>query len=397
MGRLIIVAGAGGAGKSFFLRKWCDYDRKNAVKIKKFVSDHREPREIELRTGNSDLIFAKKYDPKTPEGLKWLSDKYPNLEVNLGDLEFHSNQYSPCDAKEYNIYQYGDAYYEVDIKNIDNALNEGKNPIVIVRKCNTIKKLLGIYPNALLIYVQSILSGNDLVEKLVSLGESSEDARKRESRNKNDLLDYMQNIQELPKTLRVVINDFDNSRDSAIVEQIKDIYTEEIENYHLIEKSIFIIQSYTDLLKKEHYFSAVEKAYKLCFETKESNVKQADHCKDGSYMIGENVFKMLDECDCAICDITPDQCSNCEHKKQGIPLNLYQGVSRNVMLELGYILNKNRQRGIDIGKRLIITMNHAYKHDVTIPVDIQGINVIYYNSEPDLTLQLIECLKSIYK
>ena len=70
MSRLIIVAGAGGAGKSFFLRLWSEHDQK-AQRIKKFVSAHRAPREIEIKNGDSDLIFDDRYNPATPDGKAW--------------------------------------------------------------------------------------------------------------------------------------------------------------------------------------------------------------------------------------------------------------------------------------------------------------------------------------
>lgn len=400
MSRLIIVAGAGGAGKSFFLRLWSEHDQK-AQRIKKFVSAHRAPREIEIKNGDSDLIFDDRYNPATPDGKAWYDEKYPDLPYP-SKLKFHNKQYdfSSCDNNP-SIYIYHNTYYEVDTESIDDALKRGKNPIVIVRKCETIKNLLKIYNNALIIYVQSILSGEDLVQKLVALGESAEDAKKREGRNAEDLNDYISSIQQLPSNIRVVINDFNEDQSGAVFTQIRDIYNEEIRNYKFKAQSIFVVQSYLDPVRSNDFFRSIQYAALETFGTLD-NVYQANLRQDGSYSIPEHVWSAIDSSDCIICDVTNDRCCDCDktvinQNGEVLKKNL-QGVSSNVWLELGYSLSILRKRGIAPEKRLIIVSGDTSSGRTVIPVDLGGtaLNIITYNSPMDLISKVRTQLKNMY-
>ena len=403
MSRLIIVAGAGGAGKSFFLRLWAEHDHR-AQRIKKFVSSTRAPREIEIRTGESDLIFDRCYDPATPEGKSWYDKKYPELPYP-SKLTFHDREYSFNSLYDTScVYNYHGAYYEVDIESIDNAIKQGKNPIVIVRRCETIKKLLEIYNNALIIYVQSILSGEDLISKLVALGESEDDARKREGRNAEDLNDYISSIQQLPSNIRVVINDFNEEQSGAVFTQIRDIYKEEIQNYKFKERSIFVVQSYFNSGRSSEVFRSIQYAALQVFKTME-NVYQADIRQDGSYMISDYVWNSIDSNDCIICDVTNDRCCDCGHvvstMNGAVAKKNIQGVSANVWLELGYAISVLRRRGIAPEKRLIIVSEQSKtgEGETIIPVDLGGnaINIITYTSPKDLLSKIQTQLKNMYK
>ena len=402
MNRLIIVAGAGGAGKSFFLRMWANHDP-NAQRIKKFVSAGRAPREIEIRTGESDLIFDRKYDPNTEEGRAWYDEKYPDLEYPKG-LMFHDRKYNfTALTSNAAVYDYHGSFYEVDVDSINEALNNGKNPIVIVRRCATIRKLLQKYSTAVVIYVQSILSGQDLIDKLVALGESTEDARKRQGRNTDDLNDYISSIQQLPSNIRVVINDFNESYTGAVFTQIRDIYQEEFVNYKFKEKTVFVIQSYANNAYSTDVFDSVKTAVQQVLG-KGNNVFRADFRQDGSYMIPEHVWDSLDQYDCIVCDITNDRCNNCsEVIQQGgghICKKNVQGVSPNVWLELGYALARLRARGIRPESRLIVVCKVDENTSGTVvPIDLGGtsINVIRYNNLIVLMRSVQEQIANMYK
>lgn len=401
MSRLIIVAGAGGAGKSFFLRLWAKHDD-NARPIKKFVSESRKPREIEIRTGESDLIFSRCYDPSTSEGANWYQEHYPSLMQKKG-LIFHDKTYSFSSLNNPSVYNYHGTYYEVDMQSIQNALDLGKNPIVIVRKCETIKNLLNIYKDALVIYVQSILSGNDLVQKLVDLGESEDDARKRESRNAEDLKDYISSIQQLPSGVRVVINDFNEDDSGAVLTQIRDIYTEEILNYRFIEKSVFVIQSYLKSDRAKNTFESICHAAVEAFGRTHANVYRADLRQDGAYLIPDHVWNSLSTSDYIVCDITGDRCEGCEKitttsKHGAVPTRNYQGVSANVWLELGYAISQIRERGLSIEDRLILIEQRSDNSSRTmVPIDLGGTatRVLSYSDAFDLMLKLTDSFKNI--
>lgn len=400
MGRLIIVAGAGGAGKSFFLRCWTELDR-NSVCIKKFVSKKRAPREIEIKTGESDLIFSRIYDPETEEGKEWMNNTYPNYSHNeTKRLDYHDKRYDAADNNKYNVYNYQGAYYEVDVDSIDKALEEGKNPIVIIRKCETIKRIMERYSDALVIYVQSILSGEDLVQRLVALGESEQDARKRQGRNAEDLKDYVASIQALQNKVRVVVNDFDESESGAVFTQINDIYNCEISNYALKKNSIFIIQSYRNPRDVEKVLDVIKAAAVMVFATNE-NVFIANQRQDGAYLISDHVWDSIDKSDCIICDITNDRCRDCDKTDENVLRSSKQGISPNVLMELGYAISRIRQRGIPIEKRLIITeriCGNDSRKRTQIPVDLGGtsLNVVYYENFKELAQQIDNYLKNMF-
>lgn len=402
MSRLIIVAGAGGAGKSFFMRLWEQND-KNAVRIKKFVSENRTPREIEIRTGESDLIFDQKYNPKTPQGKKWYQDNYGNLKPSP-KLQFHTRQYNwyslTNSRDDIYIYDYHGTYYEVDTLSIEKALQANKTPIVIVRKCETIKKLLKRYRDALVVYVQCVLSGQDLIKKLVSLGESEDDARRRESRNNEDFIDYISSIQQLSQNPRVVLNNFDESSTGSVFKQMLDIYNDEIKNYCFREKSIFVIQSYKNSQESIENFKMITQAAKNCLGNN-TIISRADFRKDGSYMIPNHVWVSISNSDCIICDISHDRCVKCNESYNHNKLNLYQGVSPNVWLELGYAISQQKMRNLQFGERLIIICNENLQNNIeaTIPpIDLGNVfNYIKYSSQADLMSKVEFHLQGMYR
>ncbi len=401
MSRLIIVAGAGGAGKSFFLRLWEKND-KNAIRIKKYVSEERSPREIEIRTGESDLIFHQKYNIKTGSGKKWYTTNYPDLKPST-KLEFHNRQYGlEClkdKSGETYIYDYHGTYYEVDTPAIDVALSRGKTPIVIVRKCETIKRMLKKYQNALVIYVQCVLSGNDLVNKLISLGESETDAKRRESRNNEDFLDYIEGIQSLSANPRVVLNNFDEEQSGTLFKQIADIYKDEIANYNFKEKSVFVIQSFKDAKDSKENYKIIEQATKNSLGM-EAKIKRADLRQDGSYNIPDHVWKSIEDSDCIICDISHDRCNNCTEIENGTSLSRYQGVSPNVWIELGFTIARHRVRNLEFGERLVLVCREDDKSKVNAtipPIDVGNtFNYIKYSSQVDLMEKLEMSLTNMF-
>ena len=244
MGRLIIVAGASGAGKSFFLQCWEKHDAYAQV-IKKYVSEDRVPRKREVLTGESDLIFSKKYDPTTKEGRKWYDEHYPGIAVSE-NLQFAERSFGlPYEINNPFMYQYGDTYYEIDRVSLEDALRKGLNPIVIVRDFDVIAYLLKQYESPFLIYVQSILSGIDLYDALKKFQESEIDISERMRRTFSDLEEFSDHMKQLPY-FRIVLNDFVDKKGSIIVRQIKDIYGKHIANFMKRKKSIFLIQSYSD-------------------------------------------------------------------------------------------------------------------------------------------------------
>lgn len=78
-----------------------------------------------------------------------------------------------------------------------------------------------------------------------------------------------------------------------------------------------------------------------------------------------------------------------------------QGISPNVLMELGYAISRIRQRGIPVEKRLIITERVCggdLRKRTQIPVDLGGtsLNVIYYESFKELAQQIDNYLKNMF-
>ena len=374
MSRLIIVAGAGGAGKSFFLDAWASYDS-DAVCIKKFVSSQREPRKIEIIYGKSDLIFDNRYNPETELGKQWLLERYPDLaNQQFSKLNYHNKIFNSSNRDEPYTYNYGKATYEIDMETIRESIANGKNPIVIVRDTKTILELKQLYTDALVIYVQSILSGEELVNKLVDLGEAREDAKKRQEKNKKDLDNYIDSLEKFEFIPRVVLNDY-SDEDGNVHKQIRDIYKHEIANYKFVNHSVFVIQSYKEEKDADRFFKTVVEACKN--KIFPMQVNRALEQKSGSSYIQSKVFELLNNSDYFICDISPDR---------NVKLNEGEGAysdsvrtSVNIWLELGYAYSLISKRALKPESRLIVCCNADYS--IYMPSDIGPIDILYYKSD----------------
>lgn len=155
MNRLIIIAGASGAGKSFLLEQL--YERFEDIEPVKKLST-RQKREYEKPNKSFvDLIFGVKLDL-------------------INQCEYH--------------YKYDQYSYGIQKDDLDYILDRGRSPIIIVRTSNVVKKLKQDYPNALIIYVQNILSGDDFMNRLQSLGRSDINQNERMARFERDFNDY---------------------------------------------------------------------------------------------------------------------------------------------------------------------------------------------------------------
>jgi len=400
MSRLIIVAGAGGAGKSFLLKVWQDCDR-NSVGIDKFVSEERMPRASEVQTGEADLIFDARYDPTTDKGQEFYKTKFSDL-VCSSKLRFHNKKFAlNGDEKDtffFNdpyTYDYRGTHYRVDVEAIDTALSQGKTPIAIVRKSETIKKLLEKYHNSLVIYVQSVLSGEDLIKKLIELHETEEDSKTRGSRNKEDLEDYIENIHLIQTPVRVILNDFTNEN---LKKQIKNIYKEEIENHCFEHKSIFVIQSYADEKISLENYEQIEDAAKRYFGQSYKMIHRADLLRGGTYSIPNNVWDSIDGCDCIICDISHDRCDCCREIVGDVEKKTKQGTSSNVWLELGYAIKTLKDRKLGLKDRLmIIAKEDRTTKPTTTPTDLEGLNIVYYSTQRNLMEKVEENLRKMFK
>lgn len=155
MARIIIFAGASGAGKSFLIEQIAGRDP-GIEPIKKLST--RPAREYErTRSQFVDLYFGAS-------------------EANIRNCRYK--------------YSYGQHLYGLDHTEIEYHLSRGKTPAVIIRNSEIVSQLKRDYPDSIAVYVQSILSGDDLSDTLEKTGMSDIDLRQRMARQETDFLDY---------------------------------------------------------------------------------------------------------------------------------------------------------------------------------------------------------------
>src|SRR5258706_9132344 len=188
MNKLIIMAGASGAGKSFLLQQISEIDD-NIVPIKKLSTRSARDYEKEEFSG-VDLVF----------------------DCSVATIK------EKCQFR----YKYEKETYGIRKSDIDSAFAKGKIPFVIVRDCEEIKALKEEYPNkTLTLYLQSGLSGEDLARVLREQWRGEIDIKLREARSKIDFDQYRHYFAEFK---HVLINFFEPD---PLIEHFKGILSHE--------------------------------------------------------------------------------------------------------------------------------------------------------------------------
>ena len=306
MARLIIVSGASGAGKTFLLEQLNRLNRE-IIPIKKYTT--RSARATEPLDTSFDLIFS------------------------CSDEEVHN-----CD---YN-YIYCEHNYGINKKDIDSVLTSGNSPIVIVARFSTIANIKNDYKNALVLYVQNVLSSTDLQKELVQRGDLI-GVEERIRRQRNSLNDYIQNIEK--KLINyVIINDFTDT----FMLQVQNIFAYEKirgtdENY--IFAIIPLKQNYNDIYSS--YINAINTINingKIEIQSAEFNYKES--------ISTENFELNIERAGLIFCDVSE--------------------MSPNIFYKLGYVKAKD--------KELIITAQENTK----LPFEIRNNKAIIYKNPIEL-------------
>jgi len=319
LAKLIIVAGASGAGKTYLLETIRDLD--SSIKSIKKLSD-RKPRQYE-------------------------TDNYPLA----SDLEFVNSRSEIKNKCEYR-YIYANKMYGIRKKDIDDILKRGQNPILIVRNCETILRIKRDYSNAIVLYLQSGLSGNDLECKLKEQGRSDIDIHTRMDRLSQDFHDYIMHLQKNIFDY-VLINYFDNT----LSDQIQFVLQTELDDLNT-PNCAFVLMSFNPELKET--FEALQLAGKLA----NVKIKRIDE-KRGDYVITEEIMNHIKKSPLIICDLTEER--------------------PNVYFELGYA------RGI--GKKIILCAKIGTK----LHFDVKQNHIICYRSSIDLQNQIIKELNDYFQ
>ena len=317
MSRLIIVAGASGAGKTFMLTELSRY-RSDIVPIKKYTT--RGPRKNEPKKETIDLHLC-----CTDEEVQECEYKYP--------FDGH--------------------HYGIRREEINDLLHKSKNPIVIVANCNTILKMKKDYPNAIIMFVHSGLSGEDLKEQLIKYNDPL-DVDERMKRHKNSYNDYLKHMSQGLFDY-VLVNYFDHT----FIEQIDSILNEELDlpvdiNY------VFVIMSFDP--KYDDTYEAIKTGGKLVQKYALDIQRISEH--KGGFVITERLEASINKAEVIICDVSER--------------------SPNVYYELGYARAK--------GKIIILTA----KNGTVLPFDVQQYKTYFYKSEIHLQQIIKEQLENCF-
>lgn len=274
MARLIVVAGASGAGKTFMLTQLTNY--------------------------RNDIIPIKKYTTRS-------SRKYEPVEESI-DLRFN-REISEIKECKY-TYQYCGNYYGIKKEQIDSVLKQDKNPIVIVANCNTISKIKQDYQDAIILYVNSGLSGEDLRCQLLKYRDPVS-VEERMRRQKNGFNDYIQHMNKWLFDYFLV-----NYYDDTFLQQIEFILEDELNNSN-DSNYIFVVMSFDK--KYDDVYDALKVAGKLV-ENRNLTVERVSEPL-GDYIITEKIEQSIKRAELIICDVSEK--------------------SPNVYYELGYARAKN--------------------------------------------------------
>ena len=160
--KLIILNGASGSGKTFAMEQMSEVSPR-IQPIKKYTT--RKPRSYEDEKSSIDLIFNVKSSA-------------------VRKFKYH--------------YKYFYEDYGIDANEIETSLKSGKSPVVIVRDYDVIIQLLKDYPKAIVIYIHSACTGEELIRVLKEKGREDIDAEDRRIR---ELENFAQYIEYLDKEL----------------------------------------------------------------------------------------------------------------------------------------------------------------------------------------------------
>lgn len=257
MPKLIVVAGASGAGKTFMLSQLSGY-RNDIVPIKKYTT--RRPRKMES------------------------SDETIDLHLSCDDLCVRNCDYT---------YHYCGNNYGVKKGDIDRVLRNGKYPMVIIANCNTITKIKKDYPTALVLYVQSGLSGDDLKSKLLQYRDPV-DVAERMKRQKTGFIDYVQHMNK--KLFDFTLT---NYYDDTFMQQIELILEDE-----LISDSntdyIFVIMSFDP--KYDEIYAAIKSGGRRIFDRNLMIERVSEH--NGDFIITDRIESSIEKAEIIICDVS---------------------------------------------------------------------------------------------
>lgn len=320
MPRLVIVGGASRAGKSFLLQRIEKWDS-SIEHVKKLTT--RSPRVYE-----------------TEEVRSWLDLEFEKEEKKIRNCEYK--------------YEYDSEWYGIRKSHIESLLERGLNPVVIVRDCETIRRIKRDYNNAFVFYLQSGLSGEDLKKKLKEQGRGDIEIQDRMERLKSDFDDFVAHRELFDE---VIINYFEVK---GIEDQVKRILTEKLPGGFVQPDLVFVLMPFKDEFAE--VYQSIKMAGKL-INGRPLTVDRMDE-KRGPYMISDAILDRIKQAALVVAEVTEE--------------------NANVYFEIGYA------RGV--GKLVL----PCARKGTTLPFDIKDINTVFYSTTNNLITQLTEHFKVIF-
>ena len=263
MSRLIIVAGASGAGKSFLLQ--------NIVRLYPSIQLVRK-----LTTRS-----ARPYES---------SDIREKLDL---ELERSLDEVEACEFR----YRYGNEWYGVRKQDIDRIILQRRHPIVIVRNCHTIERLESTYADTLILYLQSGLSGADLKQKLAAQGRQDIHIEERMQRLQTDFRDYCRHMQLFH---HVLINYYEAD---SLLDQMESVLKFELPSEETLTPRVFVLMSFNRSLNRVYH--AMKTAGRLA-GIKDLRVERID-AKRGDYKITSEILRSIRAASLLVCDLTEER------------------------------------------------------------------------------------------
>jgi hypothetical protein len=223
---------------------------------------------------------------------------------------------------------------------------------VIVRNCLTIERLVLSYPDALVLYLQSGLSGDDLMAKLQSQHRDDIEISERMRRLQADFADYCKHIHLFH---RVLINYYEPD---SLIAQMESILQHELDQRTLnapspIANKVFVLMSFSQAQNK--VYRAMKAAGRLVDIPGGLRVERIDS-RTGDYKITSEILRSIREAALLVCDLSEER--------------------PNVYYELGYARGRGK------------TVLHCAVSDTKLHFDVREFRTIFYDDPLDLQEKL---------
>jgi hypothetical protein len=199
------------------------------------------------------------------------------------------------------VYPYGSSegvyFFGIERQKIDNCIQAGNCPIVLIKNFEVLKQIKNDFPNSLTIYLQTTLSGDEFKNKALEIGLQDISLEKRAKRLEKDIEDYTEHCRHKLFDA-VVFNDFDMER---MVNQLDPI-THDKDRENITKNQIFLSISYKPHM--DDCYTAIQTA---C-ESLSADIKLIRSDKQsGDYKLTEKMIKDIQESSLFICNLTDER------------------------------------------------------------------------------------------